>query len=586
MLKYVFLFLLIQLSLISSEKFTPSDNKNLAVVYTYDENIRDKFDEFLSKDLQEINYFLNDPHKNVNVVYAKKYGSTVLDNLAFGSIVNEPIVRPMFNIDPRFAGFSPFNLLIHKAKNEKQTYVSHLTPEAILDILEIDDKELRVKYIKSFEPLDKMIQERLGGKKSIIPLKGYAKDSMMNFEIPFEEPEDLDDFLDEFQEKFESAFVQKEYIIAGFYNFKESYNSDEDELEQFESFWSYALCHLTYSYHVFDKEKGLPLAGIFAPCSMYIYVKTGENKLVIGMPTLMAWGAAFGVTEPEKLKLMKQLDKEIPEIIRSLGGVDMPNGNPLKSKPIKVEKKDDGAISTFLIGSHLSVQEVQKSLKKGGFEVLATTALDRKKELTSITFTSASLQKLASKKTRGYMGVLKVLVDDKKISIENPHYFAKAYLQDDFDEAAVKDILKNLNNTFKTLKNSTDKMKLDKLSEYRFTDGMPEFEDMMIVGRGDNETLLKKAEKNSQVVFKLSLSDGSTLLGVKMSKRVNKLVKKTGPSNSSLLPYLVLIEDGKAKVLAPRYNIALHAPLLDLDAFMRLASAPGAIIKECGKIFR
>ncbi|HIP59584.1 MAG TPA: hypothetical protein EYH01_04050, partial [Campylobacterales bacterium] len=250
MLKYVFLFLLIQLSLISSEKFTPSDNKNLAVVYTYDENIRDKFDEFLSKDLQEINYFLNDPHKNVNVVYAKKYGSTVLDNLAFGSIVNEPIVRPMFNIDPRFAGFSPFNLLIHKAKNEKQTYVSHLTPEAILDILEIDDKELRVKYIKSFEPLDKMIQERLGGKKSIIPLKGYAKDSMMNFEIPFEEPEDLDDFLDEFQEKFESAFVQKEYIIAGFYNFKESYNSDEDELEQFESFWSYALCHLTYSYHV------------------------------------------------------------------------------------------------------------------------------------------------------------------------------------------------------------------------------------------------------------------------------------------------------------------------------------------------
>ena len=312
--------------------FIPSDNKNLAVVYTFDKDNDKRFDEFAKSDLKKIGFFLNDPHHRVNDAYETQFGSTDLSLIGFSSILNEEVVRPLLNKDPRLGGFSPFNLLNYRKKSDMKTVVAHLTPEAILDILEIDDEAIRIPYIASFKPLDTLIEKELGGVKSYLPLAGRAKDTMMNFEIDFGEQDDVDDYLDEFQERFEAAFETKGFVIAGFYNIKESFNNDEDVMPGFRSFWSYALCHIPYSYTIFDGKKALPVAGIFAPCSMYVYVKEGTNKLIIGMPTLSAWAGALGITDADKIKYINQLDEEIPAIIEGLGGKAVANGNPLLKK--------------------------------------------------------------------------------------------------------------------------------------------------------------------------------------------------------------------------------------------------------------
>lgn len=316
----------------SNDKFIPSDNKNLAVVYTFDKENDEQFNNFAKDDLKEIGFFLNDPHHRVNDAYKEQFGKTNLSLIGFSSIMNEAVVRPILNKDPRLGAFSPFNLLNYRKKSDMKTVVTHLTPEVILDILEIDDKQIRTDYIASFEPLDALIEDKLGGVKSYIPLKAYPEDTMMNFEIAFEEPEEIYDFLDDFQEKFEYAFETKGFVIAGFYNIKESFNNEEDVMPTFTSFWSYALCHIPFTYTIFDGANAMPEAGIFAPCSMYIYLKEGENKLVIGMPTLSVWSAALGITDEDKLRYITQLDEEIPEIIVSLGGVMVRNGNPLLSQ--------------------------------------------------------------------------------------------------------------------------------------------------------------------------------------------------------------------------------------------------------------
>ncbi|MDB2562000.1 hypothetical protein N9X61_00190 [Sulfurimonas sp.] len=317
---------------IADDNFVPSKNKNLAVIYTFEKENDKEFNSFIENDLKEIGFFLNDPHKRVNDVYEKKFGSTSLESISFSPILNESVVRPLLVKDPRLGGFSPFNLVHYRKQSDKKTIITHLTAEAILDILEIDDKEIKEKYIASFKPLDDLIEKKLGGTKSFLPLVGLTKDRMMNFEIPFDEPEDIDDLLDEFRDNIEYAFLSKGYIIAGFYNIKESFNSDDDVMEGFTSFWSYSLCHLPFSYAVFDGERAIPGAGIFAPCSIYMYIKEGENKLVIGMPTLRTWAVALGITDREKLEKIVQLDEEIPEIFKSLGGIAVANGNPLLSK--------------------------------------------------------------------------------------------------------------------------------------------------------------------------------------------------------------------------------------------------------------
>lgn len=308
----------------------PKDAINLAVVYTYENEQDQKIDEVARKSLSKLGFYQNDPHHRVNTVYEKNFGSTALETLTFSTMFNDPVVRPLLNIDPRVAGFSPFNLLSYRLKSDGITVLSHITPEAMMNILDIKDPQILSALQTSMKPMDDMLLKELGGKKSYVKMQGRAKKTMMNFEIPFSEPEDIDDFLDSFQEKFDLAFVQKGFILAGFYNAKDSYHSDKDVLETFSSFWVYSLCHIPFSYEVFDGEDPLPLAGIFGPCSMYVYVKEGENKFVIGMPTLSAWAGALNITSAKKLEKINQLDTEITEIIHSLGGVNTDSSNPLK----------------------------------------------------------------------------------------------------------------------------------------------------------------------------------------------------------------------------------------------------------------
>ncbi len=594
-------------------------SKNLAVIYTFDEDIETEYNELTEKKVQTIGFALTDPHKRVNDHYKEKYGSTKLDFLSFQSIVNDERIKPLLNIDPRIAGFSPFNLLGYKKLNEKQTYVMHLMPEVILDIIGIDDEKLRAAYIESFVELDALIEKELGGTKSYIKYDKLAEKRMMNFELTFDRPKDLTDFVDDFQETFEETFEEGGYLIAGYYNFKEN---GEDTIPEYDAFWTYALCHFKFSYTVFDNEGGRPKAGIFAPCAMYMYVKKDTNTLVIGMPTLANWGATLKIDDPKRAEFIKKLDIEIPSLLESLGAKPVANVNPLTRKSgtsntaVKTaspaaetveEKKPEAVasprevttpstaghiekefISAYLRGPFTTAAQVEADLKNAGFEVLGTHDIDKKGDLTSIIFTCPGLKKMASKKTRGFMGVLKVLVDDvnKQISIGNPLYFAKAYLQDDFDKTIATKVLDKLNQTFEGLGNAKDGMEFDDLSGYHFAMSMPYYEDMESVASGDNAKLIEKAKASGSVVFELSLDNGATLLGVKLDKRTTKFAKKIGANNASVIPYTVLIENGEAKVLAPKYNLALHYPLLSMTGFMTIATVPGAIIKDCKKIFQ
>lgn len=323
--------------LIATDEFTPSNNKNLAVEYTL-ENKDMAFDkaffDFTVKPLEKAGFFLSDPHHNVNAVYEQMLGETSLSQLSFSSLVNDNKARVLFNKDPRIGGFTPFNLVIYRKKSDMKTVITHITPEAALDILHISDKDVRDQYVAMFKPLDDAIEKEYGtdAKKSYTKIQGYAKYNMMNFEIPFEEPADIDEFFDAFQEKFETTFQTKGYIIAGFYNMKYSLNTNNDVLPDYSNYVVWSLCHIPFSYTIFDGKNPLPQAAVFAPCSMYAYVKKGENKIVIGMPTLVSWAAALGITDKEKLQKIDELDKEIPAIIHGLGGIDVSNKNPLTNK--------------------------------------------------------------------------------------------------------------------------------------------------------------------------------------------------------------------------------------------------------------
>ena len=691
-------------------------DKRLAKMYIFEGNIEERYNPFVEKTINKIGFKLTDPHKRVNDHYKEKYGSTNLEVLSFMSIANEKVVKPLFNIDPRIAGFNPFNLLIYKKKSDKVTHVGHLTANAILDMLSITDPKVRDAYTKSMDELDALIQKELGGKEEILEAKGYAADRMMNFEIPFEKGEDIEDVVDAFQEKFEGAFEDKDYIIAGYNNFKET--DGEDTIPDFDAFWTYSLCHFKFSYTIFDNEGGRPEGGLFAPCTMYMYIRKGDNKIIVGMPKLVNWQATLGIDDKVRTDFIAKLDREIPEIMKSLGATEIENTNPLlaiipKSNAVKPESKVveplkpggvkpvvapkvvttkapekkpltepaekvkksqpeetgakgatpsekvngykiklpeppkpvaplnvitvggsdihytprsenknpiifserrppdygesvsetesneesalpgmpvGGRVSTYLHAPFMDVSRVKENLKKGGFKVIAVTPVNKKGTLTTVTFTSDELLSLAQKKNSGFTGVMRVLInkENNEIAITNPLYFARAYMGEAYDAETVEKVVQKLNNAFKGLQNSDDKLKFTLLPKYRFMEGMPYYKDMVVVAKDKNSKALldKLKAKGKALKFVQEINPDTYLVGVALGKRTSKFIKKTGYHNAFLLPYPVLIEKGVAKIMEPKYYISVNYPGLKMSNFMKIATVPDAIINDCQKLFK
>jgi len=246
-------------------------------------------------------------------------------------------------------------------------------------------------------------------------------------------------------------------------------------------------------------------------------------------------------------------------------------------------------VSTFLIGDYVDAKSAQSKLTEVGFEIIASYKSIEKG--TTIVFTNAALKREGAKKGRSHVAVLRMFVDtqEKMISITNPVYFGKAYMQDEYTHTVFKTQLESLHKAFSGLNGSEDKIPFDDLAGYHFMIGMPYYEDADELGVGKSTELIAKAKrykKGKLLIYELKLSETSTLLGYDLGKRTKKFVKKIGRANAAILPYSISIENGKATSLEAKYYIALNYPLLSMTTFTTIATVPGAIVKDLKKPFK
>jgi len=249
----------------------------------------------------------------------------------------------------------------------------------------------------------------------------------------------------------------------------------------------------------------------------------------------------------------------------------------------------DGDVSAYLVGSHMDVKSARKTLKGVGYEILVT--YKSVKDGHTIVFTNEALKKEAAKPKRAHAAVLRLFVDnqEKTISITNPVYFGKAFMQDDYNHKVFNAELESLSGAFGELVGSVDRLDFDDIAGYHFMMGMPYYEDPDELATGSNAELLAKIKsykKGKNFLFELKLSDKSTLVGYDLGKRTKKFVKKIGRANGAVLPYCIAIENGEATSLAPKYYLAISYPLLSMGEFMDISTVPGAITQDLEKPFK
>ena len=246
-------------------------------------------------------------------------------------------------------------------------------------------------------------------------------------------------------------------------------------------------------------------------------------------------------------------------------------------------------ISGYLYANYQSIDNVKKTLLLDGFDILGEYNAMNDEKYHIVVFTNDELKTEASKENRGFAAVIKVLVsdNDKELVFTNPEYFLHAFMQDDYQEDIAKSISAKLESSFGYLEVSKDALDDENLAGFHFMFGMPYYEDMIVVGNGENllDTLEGKAGKN--IVFKLQLKH-SILLGIAMPNSDGEssyIPKIKGQKHSAFLPYMILIENNKAKILHAKYYLAISYPNLSMGDFMGISSTPGKIEDYISSLF-
>lgn len=236
-----------------------------------------------------------------------------------------------------------------------------------------------------------------------------------------------------------------------------------------------------------------------------------------------------------------------------------------------------GKISAYYDAPYAPTSTVKAHLKKAGFSVLATYSPAGKNYLKVLVITNRALKSAAAKKHRGFAAIQRVLVNNKAKTVRatNPEYWLRAFLQQNYSTSTAKSVRQSLQKALGSLNPTKDALDSGSIAKYHYAFSMPYYQDMLEF----NKSGVKSAKK----LFTLKLANGAVLVGVKISKTTEKFIETIGEDKALVLPYTVLIEDGKVYALHAKYYLAASYPLLSLGEFMKISSTPGAIERQLKK---
>ncbi len=221
-------------------------------------------------------------------------------------------------------------------------------------------------------------------------------------------------------------------------------------------------------------------------------------------------------------------------------------------------------VSTYLIANSASLSDVQSKLKANGFNVLATNN-------NVVTISNTEL-----KATNTYLATLQVYVGSSEIRVQNPAYFGAAYLAGAYTKNKFKETISALEKALGSLHGSSEKLEAKDLSNYHFMMGMPYFDEPMIVSELND--VYKKVSNNPNILYSLTLPNGTILVGHKLSSASNNFLNILHQTkNSQILPYEALIYSNQVKIMNPKFYLALSLPQLSMSQFMKISDIPNKI---------
>lgn len=258
-------------------------------------------------------FFISE-HRDMNAPFKATFKETSFDIYNLFTVYRKDTVRNLAVKYPQIGLFTPMSMSIFTKKGDKKISVAFLSASASARMMNIpEDNAEMVALSKSIAKALHAAMPNGALEKVGYKMKKPAGDLIAKATLTLEEDADWEEVKDDFQMEFEGALAPSGFILAGFTDL--GYDFEENNITAYHYYDTYSICMLKVIYEVAKKH---PEAGAFAPCSMYMYQKTDDNKIHMAFPTVHKWISAMAIEDKASIDVLMEAQKKFEDILAKL----------------------------------------------------------------------------------------------------------------------------------------------------------------------------------------------------------------------------------------------------------------------------
>ncbi len=261
---------------------------------------------------ERVGFFVS-ANRDMNTPFKIQFKETSFDVYNLFTFYNKEMTLALAKKYDNIGLFSPMSMSIYTKKGEKTISISTLSVNAMAKIMKIpaDEKLLVELGDMVIKALKLALPDGKFEKLPYTPIKASGE-LVTTYKMEMD-AEEWEDELDELKMAFEGELSPNGFVIAGHNNLGDDF--EEANYDGYDFYEVYSVCKLPV---IFTIAKTHPEAGAFAPCSLYLAKKKGENEMSVAFPSVYNWISSLALSDKRDLEILEDAQKRMNTILTSI----------------------------------------------------------------------------------------------------------------------------------------------------------------------------------------------------------------------------------------------------------------------------
>lgn len=254
---------------------------------------------------------------NMNSPFEKRFGKVHYKTYNLGMFSNTDLTVKLIKKYPKFGSLTPLTMSIWSDDTKKTMNIATLTLTGMSKAVGIpeNDPDL-VAYAAMVKTALKAALPKGEFQKTNFPIVDKKASYKQEFTIDITEtdPAKIQEIKGNIEAGFEAEMEPLGFLLPNYMNLQADVFAPLG-FDEYDIYVTYSICKFDVIYPV---SKYYPAAGAWAPCSMYIYHRKGEDKIHIGYLGVDSWITSLGMTDKEGMDKLYEAQGMITKILQGM----------------------------------------------------------------------------------------------------------------------------------------------------------------------------------------------------------------------------------------------------------------------------